>query len=214
MPGPRSARPSLTTRINAYIGKRAGQRDRLCLHLGFDLGVAGFAVRRQAVEHLGHQAADVPELGDAEAARGAGRRADADARRDLRLLGIERHAVLVGGDVGAAQRLLRDVAGELLGPQVDQQQVRVGAARHQVEAGRAQHLAQRLGVLDHGARVGLELGLQRLAEGHRLGGDDVHQRPALHAREHGRVDLLGQRLVVGEDHGAARARAASCASSR
>ena len=33
----------------------------------------------------------------------------------------------------------------------------------------------------------------------------MHQRSALQAGEHRRVDLLGQRLVVGEDHGAARA---------
>ena len=70
---------------------------------------------------------------------------------------------------------------------------------------RRQHLAQRLGVLHHGARVGLELRPQRLAERHRLGGDDVHQRAALHAGEDGRVDLLGEVLLVGEDHGAARA---------
>ena len=66
-------------------------------------------------------------------------------------------------------------------------------------------LAQRLGIVDHGARVGLELGPQRFAQRDRLGGDDVHQRPALHAGEYGGVDLLGDVLVVGEDHGAARA---------
>src|SRR5882757_5843538 len=67
----------------------SGQGDRLGLHLRFDLCVACFAVRRQAVEHLGHQAADMLELGDAEATRGPGGRADANARGDLRLLGIE-----------------------------------------------------------------------------------------------------------------------------
>ena len=53
--------------------------------------------------------------------------------------------------------------------------------------------------------VELELRLQRLAEGHGLGGDDVHQRAALQAGEDRRVDLLGDVLVVGEDHAAARA---------
>jgi hypothetical protein len=56
----------------------------------------------------------------------------------------------------------------------------------------------------------LNSGWQRLAESDRLGGDDVHQRPALQAREDRRVDLLGDRLVIGQDHAAARARAASC----
>ena len=77
--------------------------------------------------------------------------------------GIERHAVLVAGDVGAAERLLGDVAGQLLRAQVDQQQVGVGAAGHQVVARRVQHLAQRLAVLDHVAGVGAELGRQGLA---------------------------------------------------
>ena len=54
-------------------------------------------------------------------------------------------------------------------------------------------------------RVGLEVGLQRLAERDRLGGDDVHQRAALQAGEDRRVDLLRDGLVVGQDHAAARA---------
>jgi hypothetical protein len=33
----------------------------------------------------------------------------------------------------------------------------------------------------------------------------MHQRPALQAGEDGRVDLLGERLVIGQDHAAARA---------
>jgi hypothetical protein len=37
----------------------------------------------------------------------------------------------------------------------------------------------------------LNSGLQRFAEGDRLGGDHMHQRSALQARENGRVDLLG-----------------------
>ena len=52
--------------------------------------------------------------------------------------------------------------------------------------------------------VELVVGLQRLAEGDRLGGDDVHQRAALEAGEHCRVDLLADLLVVGEHHAGAR----------
>ena len=59
-------------------------------------------------------------------------------------------------------------------------------------------------VFDHGLRVKLEGRVKRLAERHRLGGDDMHQRPALHAGEDGGVELLGDLLVIGEDRAAAR----------
>ena len=49
----------------------------------------------------------------------------------------------------------------------------------------------------------LERRLQRLAEGDRLRRDDVHERPALHAGEDGRVDLVGP-LLLAEDEAAAR----------
>ena len=65
--------------------------------------------------------------------------------------------------------------------------------------------ARTRGVRDHRGGVVGELGPQRLAEGDRLGGDHVHQRAALQAGEDRRVDLLGDRLVVGQDHAAARA---------
>ena len=70
---------------------------------------------------------------------------------------------------------------------------------------RLQRFGQRLGVFDDVLRVKLEVGPQRLAERHRLGGDDMHQRAALQAREDRRIDLLRQLLVVGEDEAAARA---------
>ena len=68
-----------------------------------------------------------------------------------------------------------------------------------------QRLAERLGVVDHALDVELEVGLQRLAEGDGLGGDDVHQRAALQAGEHRRVDLLADLLVIGQHHAGARA---------
>src|SRR5437773_653675 len=119
----RSTQPTTTSSI---YRKAPGESDRLFLHLRFDLGITRLAIGGEAVEHLGHEAADMPELGDAEAARGAGWRADPDPRRDGRLLGVERHAVLVGGDVGAAERLLRDIARQLLGPEVRSEERRVG----------------------------------------------------------------------------------------
>ena len=81
----------------------------------------------------------------------------------------------------------------------------VGAAGDDVEAGALQRVGERSRVLDDVLRVDLEVRPQRLAEGDRLAGDHMHQRPALQAREDRRVDLLGDVLVVGEDQAAARA---------
>ena len=50
-----------------------------------------------------------------------------------------------------------------------------------------------------------ELGLGRELERGRLRGDDVHERAALLAGEHVRVELLRQLGVVGEDEARARA---------
>ena len=47
------------------------------------------------------------------------------------------------------EQLLRRLAGEPLGPQVDQHQVGVGAAGDDGEAALDQRVGQRLGVLDH-----------------------------------------------------------------
>ena len=53
--------------------------------------------------------------------------------------------------------------------------------------------------------IGLELGLQRLAKGHGLCRDDVHQRATLRAGEYCGVELLGNGLVIGKQQAAARA---------
>ncbi len=88
------------------------------------------------------------------------------------------------------------VPGQLLRPEIDQHQMRIGAARDDREPAFDQRLGERLGVRDDRLRIVLELRLQRLAEGHRLGGDDMHQRPALQAGEDGAVDLLADLLVI------------------
>ena len=83
--------------------------------------------------------------------------------------------------------------------------MRIRAAGDQIGAALLKTAGKRLGVGDHRLGIGLELGLQRLAERHGLGGDDVHQRAALEAGEDRRIDLLGDGFVVGQDHAAARA---------
>src|SRR6266853_733575 len=89
----------------------------LVAYRGLDQSIGLGALLRQHVEHLGDQRSDLAEFRDAEAAGGAGRRAEANARRHRGLLRIERNAVLVAGDVGAPQRLLGDLSGQALGPQ-------------------------------------------------------------------------------------------------
>src|SRR5262245_35681957 len=71
----------------------------LLAHRGFDQRIFLDALLRQHVEHLDDQLAHLLELGDAEAAGGAGGRAEPHARGDSRLFRVERDAVLVAGDV-------------------------------------------------------------------------------------------------------------------
>ncbi len=82
--------------------------------------------------------------------------------------------------------------------------MRIGAAGDEIGAALLQTAGERLRVSNHRLGIGFEFGLQRLVEGDRLGGDDVHQRSALKSWEHRRVDLLGDRFVVGQDHAPAR----------
>ena len=76
----------------------------------------------------------------------------------------------------------------------------VSAARDDRAALLHQRLRQDAGVVDHGALVQAEFRPQRLAKRHSLGGYDVHQRPALQPWENGRVEFLGQRLVICQNH--------------
>src|SRR5690606_1738078 len=110
------------------------KRLRLRLDLGLDRAVALLAVLGQPVENLRDHAPDFLELGDAEAACRTGRRTKANARGDHRLGRVERNTVLVTGDIGASQRLLGDVAGEVLGTKIDKNEVAVGAAGDEREA--------------------------------------------------------------------------------
>ena len=79
----------------------------------------------------------------------------------------------------------------------------VGAAGDDVEALLDKGGGQGLGIADHGLGIDLEARLQGLAEGGGLGGDGMHQRPALEAREGRGVDLLADVVAVRQDHAAA-----------
>ena len=81
----------------------------------------------------------------------------------------------------------------------------VGAAGHEAQAAVHHALAEARGILHHMADVLFVRRLRGLAERHGLAGDDVHERAALGAGEHGLVHALGDVLVVCEDEAAARA---------
>ncbi len=81
----------------------------------------------------------------------------------------------------------------------------VGAAGDDRQPALEQLLGQDLGVFHHLRGIDLERGVERLAERHRLGGDDMHQGATLNAGENRRVDLFRDVFTVGQDHAAARA---------
>ena len=120
---------------------------------------------------------------DAKAARRARRGAEADARGDEGRARVVGNAVLVAGDRGAVEALFGRLAGDLLGREIDQHQMVIGAAGDDFEAVFLKRGGERLGVFGHGAGIGLEFWLERLGEGDCLGGDDVHQGAALQAGE-------------------------------
>ena len=76
------------------------------------------------------------------------RGADADAGRVERRALVEGDHVLVDGDAGLVERFLRDLAGQPLRRDIDEQQMIVGAAGDDAEAEPLQFLGERPGVGD------------------------------------------------------------------
>ena len=95
------------------------------------------------------------------------------------------------------------LARDLERTKVDKHHVAFSVAGNDAQAALDELFGHGSGVLHHLLAVDLEGRVKGFAEGHGLGGDDVHERTALHAREDGGVDLL---LKVGtaEDEAAAR----------
>ena len=79
---------------------------------------------------------------------------------------------------------------------IDQHEMIVGAAGNDAVTMLGQTGGERFGVDDDLALVIAELRLERFVKTNRLGGDDVHERSALHAGENSRIDLLW-RIVPG-----------------
>src|SRR5438105_7553361 len=72
----------------------------------------------------------------------------------------------------------------------------VGTAGDDVESFAGESLGQDLSVGNDLAGVVLEGGLHSLEETHRLGRDNVHQRPALDTRKHNLVDGSSEFLLA------------------
>lgn len=87
----------------------------------------------EAVDHLDDPAGDLAELGFTEAARGTCGGAETDSAGDRRLFGVEGDAVLVAGDVGAAERLSVALPFTPLSRRSTGIEMRVGAAGDDVE---------------------------------------------------------------------------------
>src|SRR3546814_20647677 len=103
-------------------------------------------------------------------------------------------------DVCSSDLLVGVAAGDAERTQVDEREVGIGAARDDIGAARLQPVRECLRVSDRRLRIDLELRTQRLAEGDRLRGDDVHPRADTQARDDGPVDEHRDRLVTLSPH--------------
>ena len=145
-----------------------------------------------------------------QSARGQRGRADPHPGRVEGLARVVGHRVVVDDDPGPVEGLRRRLARHVLGGEVDEDQVVVGAAGDQVEAARQQPVGERPGVGDDRVGVVAERRLRRLVQGDRDGGRGVVVRPALEAR--GRPPCRSPwRAPRGTSASRRAARAASCA---
>src|SRR5690606_20187602 len=148
----------------------------LCGHLVRDAGIAWCG------EYGGDPLADLRHLGGAHAACSERSRAETHAGCHEGRTLLTGHRVLVARDARALERLLGKLSGELaLVAKVEQHEVIIGTAAHEIEAARHEFSGECLRVVDYLACVSGERRVERFAERNCLGGDDVHERPALHA---------------------------------
>ena len=146
---------------------------------------------------------DLAEVVLVEPAHRHRRRPDAEAGRHGRRPLVEGNGVAVHGDRDLGEALLGVLAAPLRPAEVDEQDVRVGAAREHVEPALLQRLRERVRVRANGGLV-LAEGLRGGdLEARRLRRDHVVQRAALHAGEDRAVDRL-RVLLAAEDEARAR----------
>ena len=126
-------------------------------------------------------------------------RSHADPGRDRRRPLVEGDRVAVHRDPDLGEALLRVLPGPLAAAKVDEQQVRVGAPRQDVEPALLERLRERVRVRAYLLLVGAERVARCDPEARRLGGDDVVQRAALHPREDRAVDRLRVLLAAQDE---------------
>ena len=97
------------------------------------------------------------------------------------------------------QRHLGNVTGQSLWPQINQRQMRVGAARYNRRPTLNKRVGQDVGVGDHTLNLVAAFRPQRLAKSNCLASDGMHQRSALKSGEYGRIEFLAERLVIAQD---------------
>ena len=115
---------------------------------------------------------------------------------------VEGDGIVVRRDAGPGERGLGLLAEETDGREIEEHHVGVGAAADDPDAAVCERGGERAGVCDDVSRVVLELRAKRFPEAHRLGGERVGVKASLHAREDGRLKLLGELLRSREDHSA------------
>ena len=103
----------------------------------------------QVVDDVAHPARQRAALVFLEAPGGDGGRADPDAAGDEWRLRVIGHGVLVHRNVRLSQRSINFLARQLLGDEVDQEQVVVGSAGNDLVVALDEHLGHGLGVGQH-----------------------------------------------------------------
>ncbi len=134
-------------------------------------------------DRLHDPVADQAHLVRTHAAGRGGRRADPDAGRRVRRIDVERDGVLVDRDADVVQERLRLPTGDAERGHVHEREVVVRAATDQARTCSCDGLRQHAGIDDRPCLVLAEALCLGELEGHRLRGDDVHQRSALHPGE-------------------------------
>ena len=139
----------------------------------------------------------------AEAAGGDGGTAEADAAGIERRIHVEGNSVLVDCDAGAVEGGFGLFAANAFGENIDQHEVGIGAAGHDMESGVHKGGGERLRVGDDLLLILHVAGLHGFLESYGLGRHDVHQRATLDAGEDGLIDGGGEFLFAQDE--AARA---------
>ena len=121
----------------------------------------------------------------------------------VRRLRVERYGVLVQHDAGGVRARLGFLAGHPDPLKVMEGQMGVRASRDRTNPLLPQRSCELLGIGDDLLGIGFVGWLGALEQVDRLGCDDVHQRAALHHREHRLVELRGV-LLLAHEHPATR----------